>query len=193
MQKWRCISMMRITNTIKILFVCVLLFNVCNLGSTCDKPVYNYTIESYNYPLVFCPAKYTTFVYNLCEDLDIDVDLFCAVIATESGWYENAINFNRNSFDYGLGQINSMYEDYYVNLFRIKNYNRANPKHNLLLSANILKWSMKGFDEHEGVMAYNCGRGAVIRNTIPERTLKYKKIVYKKATIYRLIRNSFVL
>lgn len=119
----------------------------------------------------------------------VPYEIIYKLISHESNWNEKAINSkNTNGTkDYGLGQLNSRYVSLFVEKYAKEdkhNFDVFNGSHNLKVAVQLLEYNYayylkKGYSSDRalslGIMAYNCGRGAVNTRQIPQSTLQYLK------------------
>ncbi len=101
------------------------------------------------------------YIFDLCEEKNIDYDLVLSVIKCESNFNINSVGYNTNgTYDSGLMQINSCHlksleEEYGIN-------DIMNPYQNLLVGINLISNSINNYGEIGGLVAYNMGTGGYI-------------------------------
>lgn len=139
------------------------------------------------------PEKYRETVRN--NQNIVPLEIIYNLIYHESGWKEDIVSKpNRNGTkDFGLGQLNSQYLQLFIDKYAKDKkdiFNVFDGNHNLQVAIRLLEYNVsyyleKGYEQEEalslGIMAYNCGRGAVNSGRIPKSTVYYlSKISNKK-------------
>lgn len=119
-------------------------------------------IPEYDIPL---DEELQHYIYDLCEEYDIEYELFLALIHHESKFDNNAIGKNRTSTDHGLTQINSRNEKW-INELAGREMDITNEKDNILAGMLIYNhyktyWKDKGYDglelQQRVLLSYNRG------------------------------------
>lgn len=114
--------------------------------------------------LEFVPEPYRNVVLNVAQETGVPIPIIAAVALVESNWRPRAIGRNSNgTHDSGLMQINSQYQDYYVELFwqGSEEFDPFDPVHSLYMGAQILSWLYRlTSDWRKAVLAYNVGLSA---------------------------------
>lgn len=130
-----------------VLAVCLLLNS--NNYSKLDK------LKQYNIPL---ERQYIAYTVTLCESTGIDPAIMFAVMAHESGFNTEAINYNRNgSTDIGLCQINSINWKW----LKESGIDVTNPTGNIKAGVTILSIHLEKYEIEEALAAYAVGEQAM--------------------------------
>lgn len=100
---------------------------------------------------------------------DLDVSLLVAVMKIESSFNPKAVNYNSNSIDRGLCQLNSLSFSY------LKENEAFDPETNIKIASAFLSWCIREADENiiKALAYYNAGIRAVQDKNIGEHTLNY--------------------
>lgn len=133
--------------------------------------------DEHKYP--FLNKALSDYICNLSSELNIDSDLVVAILMAENPEFNpEVIHRNENgTVDCGLFQLNDRYvwttfkDNYWVDNIELDPFNW---KHNCFIALHhisYLQGKLKITDEV--IMAYNCGVGAVMNNTIPTSTRIY--------------------
>lgn len=141
----------------------------------------------------FLSKAISDYICNLSYELGIDSDLVVAILMVENPEFNpEVIHKNENgTVDCGLFQLNDRYiwttfkDNYWVDNVEVDPFNW---KHNCFIALhhiNYLQEQLKVTDE--AIMAYNCGIGAVMNNSIPPSTRIY---LYKVKKNIILLKNS---
>ena len=113
-------------------------------------------------------SKISLVILNEARYQNVPINLAFAVAKVESNFNPNAINYNRNSKDYGLFQLNNSYRNWSTSDF-------FDIEKNTKEGIRYLKEMLELFDGDvlKAIAAYNAGPGRVINNKIPESTERY--------------------
>jgi len=141
------------------------------------------------------------YIYNLCEEIDLEFELALALFKLESNFNHNTINHNNNNtYDIGIGQLNSKYFIEYGERAGIENFDPYNIKHNIKASLYGLKhyidyWSNKGLKDEEltkmALLSYNRGlNGAKNYRKKYGIDHSYNKIVLKHKEYFLSLNNK---
>lgn len=138
------------------------------------------TWTRYPVPLDDDLQKYIT---RLCEREGIDPALVMAVIGRESGYQEDKLGDNDES--YGLMQIHL--EDHRERCIRLEAYNLFNPLDNVRVGIDFLAELMaEGKGVTWAVMAYNAGQGKADEYAARDDTSMYALDVLARAYLLRM-------
>jgi hypothetical protein len=142
------------------------------------------SVKQFFYYMSIIPEKYRGYLLYLSVTEQIPLNIIAVVPVLESGWNSNCVYVNRNgSVDRGIIQINSMYQDWYIQEFWDKPYDFDvwNPYHNFYLGYQEIKWAYDLLGDWKlAVMSYNCGIGTVLNNRVPEITMRYTRRVFQE-------------
>ena len=119
------------------------------------------------------------YICSLCEGLNYDSDYAVGHLMEENPSFDPmATHTNDNgTVDLGLFQENDRYvwttfKDRYW--FDNVELNPFNWKHNTYIAIHHMKYLQEKFGNmDDAIMAYNCGEGAVMNNTVPSSTYGY--------------------
>lgn len=127
----------------------------------------------------FLPAEVSNYICDMCDELGLDSDLTVARLMVENPEFNpEATHRNENgTIDVGLFQLN----DYYLwTTFKTRYWfdniqlDPFNWKHNTYIALHHMKYLDDKFKvQDDSIMAYNCGEGNVMNETIPASTLVY--------------------
>lgn len=171
-----------------------------NILTTFNQPItLSYTVDIEPYKALLTkfdvPQHLQQTVIQLAYEYNIKPTIAIGLFQIESLWtkhpnylttYSNRINKN-GTFDLGLGQLNTRYLNYFENryynpeLLNRLNYlvtdkfNVFDDIQNMQVSLAYLSYLQEYFDNdiHLALIAYNCGMGNVLRDTIPLHSIKY--------------------
>lgn len=139
------------------------------------------------------PEEYSNYICDLCSQMKVDSDLIVALLMKENPEFDpSATHKNENgTIDCGLGQLNSAYiwstfkNRYWKFDFELDPFNW---KHNLFIMIHHVQYLQSTLKSNDlAIMAYNCGEGNVMNNTIPSVTKYYLASVKNS---YRLLKNE---
>ncbi len=141
------------------------------------------------------PYEFRDYTRSLCDIYDIDPLVFISMIQLESLWqkhphYNTVIDYRmygdkKQYTDLGLAQLSTRYEGYFKERFfnpRVimdlgyirEKWDITDDYISLQVGANYLSYLYKYFGNYEeALMAYNTGKGNVIRGKIPKITVQY--------------------
>lgn len=139
----------------------------------------------------FLKKEVSDYICSLSKELQIDSDLVVAHLMVENPAFDpEAIHKNENgTFDEGFFQLNdaSIYKTFLSAYWDIDvEFNPFNWKHNTFIACHFIKdlnESVKVQDD--AIMAYNCGLGRVMNNTIPASTYRYLASVKNNLTLLK--------
>ncbi len=101
------------------------------------------------------------FIVN-SEKFGIDLDILVSIATWESGLNPRVVSYNKNSntYDRGLFQINSRYEEEFIWRYwdRTEKFDHFNPEHSLYMACRILS-TYRSFlgSEESAIRSYNTG------------------------------------
>ena len=133
------------------------------------------TVSKYN----FIDIQKAVYIEQLSVELHIDPNLSFAILMVENPEFNpDAINKNINgTVDIGLFQLNDRYvwttfrDSYWIEGVELDPFNW---KHNCYLAIHHIKYLQDKLKvEDDVIMAYNCGIGSVINNSVPSSTYAY--------------------
>lgn len=127
----------------------------------------------------FLKKEISDYICSLSKELQIDSDLVVAHLMVENPTFDpEAIHKNENgTFDCGMFQLSDKwtYITFLPAFWDIDiEFDIFNWKHNTFIACHLIKDlndSLKVQDD--AIMAYNCGIGRVMNNTVPESTKRY--------------------
>lgn len=141
---------------------------------TCDTPS---EYEEVKYK--FLDAAISNYICDLSTELEIDSDLVVAILMVENPEFNtDAVHRNENgTIDVGLFQLNDRYlwttfkDAYWFSNIELDPFNW---KHNAYIAIHHIEQLQKKLKVTDDViMAYNCGTGPVMNNTVPAVTKVY--------------------
>ena len=127
----------------------------------------------------FLNSAVSDYICNLSSEVDIDSDLVVAILMVENPEFDpDATHRNENgTIDVGMFQLNDRYiwttfkDAYWFDNIELDPFNW---KHNTYIAVHHLEQLQKKLKITEDViMAYNCGIGAVMNETVPAATKVY--------------------
>ena len=144
----------------------------------------NYTDIRSQTKYTFLPEEISNYICGLTDALELDTDLVIAILMKENPKFNpEAIHRNKNgTVDCGLFQLNDRYlwTEYKIKYW-YKDLGELDPfnwKHNAYLAIHHIKTLDKQLkSQDEVIMAYNCGKQAVMSNRIPKTTKDYLSAV----------------
>lgn len=127
----------------------------------------------------FLTPQLSNYICSLSTELKIDSDLVVAILMVENPEFNpDATHKNENgTIDCGLFQLNDAYvyttfKNAYWDL--TVDFNPFNWKHNAFIAMHHIEYLQRKLKiQDEVIMAYNCGAGNVLNNTVPESTRTY--------------------
>jgi len=139
----------------------------------------------------FLSKQLSDYICDMSEELEIDANLVVAILMVENPEFNpEAIHRNENgTIDCGLFQLNDRYvwtsfkSAYWFDNVELDPFNW---KHNAYIAMHHIKSlqdQLKLIDEV--IMAYNCGIGAVMNETVPAATKVYLAKVKNNITLLR--------
>jgi hypothetical protein len=140
----------------------------------------------------FLEPEISDYICALCDGLKLDSDLVVAHLLVENPEFNpDAIHKNDNgTVDIGLFQLNDRYiwtefrEKYWFDNVELDPFNW---KHNTYIALHLMADLHKEFKvQDDAIMAYNCGRGAVMNRIIKPVTYEYLRKVNNN---YMLLKN----
>lgn len=139
-----------------------------------------YNTETRNYII-------TSIIVEEAMQQGVPVNLAFAIAKVESHFNPAAVNYNHDSADYGLFQLNNSYRNWNrSDFFDIRKNTREGVRYLkemlVLFDGNILK----------AVAAYNCGPGRVLNNKIPESTEMYITKVVAAEDEFNILFNDYI-
>ena len=142
---------------------------------------------------IFLEKQMSDYICELSEKLELDSDLAVSVLMVENPEFDkDAVHRNLNgTIDVGLYQLNDRYlwtvfkNDYWLKDVELDPFNW---KHNAYIALHHLSYLQKKLKVQDDViMAYNCGRQAVMDGVIPDTTVAYLARVKNN---YMLLKNQ---
>lgn len=185
-----------VLGVIYIAAVCV--FGICMyfIGSKNAKTVaVDFTVTEdvieYNHKYQFLSAQLSNYICDLSEELELDPNLVVSILMVENPEFNpEAIHRNENgTIDCGLFQLNDRYiwttfkANYWFDNLELDPFNW---KHNCYLAMHHIEYLQKQLKlTDEVIMAYNCGIGAVMNETVPAATKVYLAKVKNNITLLK--------
>lgn len=133
------------------------------------------TKKYYNVPL---PAEIQDYIFQLCEENNVEPVLIFAIVETESDFNPNCVSCTN---DYGLMQINKCNHQWLKEQYGVDNF--LDPKQNLLCGISMIATHLKNNngDWIKALMCYNQGSSGAKR--------LWAKGIYETAYTRKVISN----
>jgi len=140
--------------------------------SVIEKQMYSnvYTRKYINdfYTGISGSEDYSRLILQYADKYDLPYSFVFALVWNESRFINRAINYNKNSVDRGLFQLNSLAFP------ELSEKDFFKPEINIVNGIKHLKWCLDtGGNEIVALAMYNAGRTKVERNGTPRKTLDY--------------------
>ena len=148
-------------------------------------------VIEYNHKYQILSAQLSNYICDLSEELEIDPNLVVSILMVENPEFNpEAIHRNENgTIDCGLFQLNDRYTwttfktNYWFDNIELDPFNW---KHNCYLAMHHIEYLQKQLKlTDEVIMAYNCGIGAVMNETVPASTRVYLAKVKNNMTLLK--------
>jgi len=129
------------------------------------------------------------FIYEQCEDLDLDYWLVMGIIARESRFNANALGYNNGIYYYGYMQMDWTCVETVRKWLNNDTLDPTDPYDNIVIGTHILRNSIdEAGSEYGGVFAYGVGMGAymdsikagIYTNASADRAYKYRDMLMHK-------------
>lgn len=180
------------------------LFGICMYLIGCKKvktvavdfTVTEEEVEVVEHKYQFLSKQLSDYICDMSGELGLDSNLVVAILMVENPEFNpEAIHRNENgTIDCGLFQLNDRYiwttfkASYWFDNLELDPFNW---KHNCYLAMHHIDYLQKQLKvSDEVVMAYNCGIGAVMNETIPASTRVYLAKVKNNITLLRGAEND---
>lgn len=182
----------KISKTSLILIIVCTCVTLASMGFGCYSMGYkrsrkiavDFTIENFakderEPKYKFIPAELSNYICDMCNELGLDSDLSVARLMVENPEFNpEATHRNENgTIDVGLWQLNDYYlwtsfkNRYWFDNIQLDPFNW---KHNTYIALHHMKYLDEKFKvQDDAIMAYNCGEGNVMNETIPASTRAY--------------------
>ncbi|MDX9801113.1 MAG: transglycosylase SLT domain-containing protein [Spirochaetia bacterium] len=140
--------------------------------SVIEKQMYRniYTKKYINdfYAGITGSENYANLILQYADKNDLPYSFVFALVWNESRFINRAVNYNKNSVDRGLFQLNSLAFP------ELTEKDFFKPETNIVHGTKHLKWCLDtGGNEIVALAMYNAGRSKVERNGTPRKTLDY--------------------
>lgn len=152
---------------------------------------YNTEIINYIYDIYNNNIKnyyITKMIIDKCIKENIPVNVIIAIVWVESNFKPFAINYNKNSYDVGLFQLNS-------NVYKKFNYyDLYDVKLNIELGIKHFKEEFEFFNRNIelAILSYNCGRSRILNDKLGKKNIEYLKKVLEYEEFCDFIFNDLI-
>ena len=156
-----------------------------------DFTVIEEAVEITEHKYQFLSKQLSDYICDMSNELGLDSNLVVAILMVENPEFNpEAIHRNENgTIDCGLFQLNDRYvwttfrTSYWFDNIELDPFNW---KHNCYLAMHHIDYLSKQLKVlDEVIMAYNCGIGAVMNETVPASTKVYLAKVKNNMTLLR--------
>lgn len=141
--------------------------------------IYNNNIKNYNI---------TKKIIDECIKENIPINVIIAIVWVESNFKPYAINYNKNSYDIGLFQLNTnVYKKYnYYDLYDINL--------NIKLGIKHFKEELEFFNKNIelAILSYNCGRNRILNDKLGKKNIEYLRKVLEMENYLDFLFNDLI-